>query len=184
MRSKRGRWQPAAAVGVGSTGALGHSGTHLEKLLLLQLCILAVPLFRPLLPLHLQPAARDASAANTLAAAMKQGRKTSQSTHRGSLCRPRHPFSPYGSRDTGWLGACSQLIFKAIARATAQKSGVPDSVATAQLCQALGVRLQRANARAILLRTAAAAGGCANTTFAITSRSKAALVLTTAANAG
>lgn len=83
----------------------------------------------------------------------------------------------------GW-GPGAQLIFKAIARATAQKSGVPDSVATAQLYQALGVRLQRANARAILSRTAAAAAGCANTTFATTSRSKAALVLTTAANAG
>ncbi len=54
----------------------------------------------------------------------------------------------------GW-GPAAQFIFKAIARATAQKLGVPDSVATARLYQALGVRLQRANARAILLRTAA-----------------------------
>ena len=72
-------------------------------------------------------------------------------------------------------------MFRAIVKATSEASGVEVSVATCQLYESLGIRLQRANARAILSRiTAATAAGHNNTALATTS-SEAALVLSAAA---
>lgn len=83
----------------------------------------------------------------------------------------------------GW-GPAAQEFFRVLARASAHAAGVGESTATNQLYQALGVRLQRANARAILTRIAAiSAASCDNTALAATSRSEAALVLAAAESA-
>ncbi|CAE8645136.1 unnamed protein product [Polarella glacialis] len=76
----------------------------------------------------------------------------------------------------GW-GPSAKQVFKTLARATAERSGIPHSVATSQLYQAMGVRLQRANARAILSCTAASAASCSSRALATTSRTEAALLL-------
>ena len=66
-----------------------------------------------------------------------------------------------------------------------ERTGMDESLATAQLYEGLGIRLQRANARAILSRLAAAsAAGHDNSALAATSRSEAALVLSSAASSG
>ena len=80
----------------------------------------------------------------------------------------------------GW-GPEAQHVFKQLAKASADSLGIEESVATNQLYEALGIKLQRANARAILSRQAAlAAARCNNTALAATSRSEAALVLSAA----
>ena len=83
----------------------------------------------------------------------------------------------------GW-GPTAQDVFRVVARATAEASGLDVSTAVSQLYQGLGIRLQRANARAILSRvSAAAAANRNNTALAATSRSEAALVLSAALEA-
>ena len=80
----------------------------------------------------------------------------------------------------GW-GPAARGFFKQLARASSEASGLDESVATSQLYEAVGIRLQRANARAILSRQAAMAAACCNNTaLAVTSRSEAALVLSAA----
>ena len=79
------------------------------------------------------------------------------------------------------MGPAAQGIFRTLARATAETSGIEDSVAVGQLYESMGIRLQRANARAILSRVSAASAVCRdNTALAATSRSEAALVLSAA----
>ena len=79
----------------------------------------------------------------------------------------------------GW-GPMAQDFFRAIAKATAEAMGTEVSVVTWQFYEALGVRLQRSNARAILFGiTAATAAGRNNSALATTS-SEAALVLAAA----
>jgi hypothetical protein len=81
----------------------------------------------------------------------------------------------------GW-GPAAQGVFKTLARITAERTGISDSVATRQLYEAFGIKLQRANARAIMARVgAASAASRDNTTLAATMRSEAALVLSAAA---
>jgi hypothetical protein len=80
----------------------------------------------------------------------------------------------------GW-GPAAQAVLGTLAHTTAQSTGIPHSIATCQLYEALGVRLQRANARAIISRLAASAAARDNTTLAATSRAEAALVLSSAA---
>jgi hypothetical protein len=80
----------------------------------------------------------------------------------------------------GW-GPAARAVLGTLAHTTAQSTGIPHSIATGQLYEALGVRLQRANARAIISRLAASAAACDNTTLAATSRAEAALVLSSAA---
>ena len=78
-------------------------------------------------------------------------------------------------------GPPAQDVFRVIARASAEAFGQDESVAVAQLYQGLAIRLQRANARAILTRiSASAAASRDNTALAATSRSEAALVLSAA----
>ena len=77
----------------------------------------------------------------------------------------------------GW-GPAAQKVFSFISRATAEKQGITDSAASRQLYQALGVKLQRANARAIIARVAGSSNLSTNSAFATTSLSEAALVLT------
>ena len=60
-----------------------------------------------------------------------------------------------------------------------------ESTAVCQLYEAMAIRLQRANARAILTRLSAAMNASqSNTALAATSRSEAALVLSAAAAMG
>ena len=83
----------------------------------------------------------------------------------------------------GW-GPTDQDVFRVVARATAEASGPDVSTAVSQLYQGLGIRLQWANARAILARVSAAAtANRNNTALAATSRSEAALVLSAALEA-
>ena len=80
----------------------------------------------------------------------------------------------------GW-GPAAQDVFRVVARASAEALGLDVSTAVAQLYQGLGIRLQRANARAILSRiSASTSASCNNTALAATSRSEAALVLSAA----
>ncbi len=80
----------------------------------------------------------------------------------------------------GW-GPAAQGVFKQLAKATAESTGIEESVATSQLYETMGIRLQRANARAVLSRQAAiTASRCFNAALADTSRSEAALVLSAA----
>ena len=83
----------------------------------------------------------------------------------------------------GW-GPEAQGFFRQLAKATADKTGVDASVATCQLYEALGIKLQRANARAMLSRIATWADHRSSTTLAATSRSEAALVLIAATPSG
>ena len=76
----------------------------------------------------------------------------------------------------GW-GPSAQEVFRTIARATAERQGLDPSIATSQLYQSLGIKLQKANARAILARTSTTTTAPDNTAIASTSRSEAALVL-------
>ena len=78
----------------------------------------------------------------------------------------------------GWRPA-AQGFFRNLARATAERQGIDVSVATSQLYESLGIKLQRANARAILSRTSALLSSCDNSAIA-TTRSEAALVLSAA----
>ena len=75
----------------------------------------------------------------------------------------------------------AQDVFRAIAKATAEPKGTDASVATCQLYEGLGVRLQSSNARAILSRITAATAAGRNNSALATSSSKAALVLGAAA---
>ena len=79
----------------------------------------------------------------------------------------------------GW-GPAAQNFFRNLARATAERQGIDASQASNQLYESMGIRLQRANARAILSRTSALLTSCDNTAIA-TTRSEAALVLSAAA---
>ena len=83
----------------------------------------------------------------------------------------------------GW-GPEAQSFFRQLAKATADKTGVDPSVATCQLYESLGIKIQRANARAILARAVAWTDSRSSTTLAATSRSEAALVLTAATPCG
>ena len=74
----------------------------------------------------------------------------------------------------GW-GELAQAAFKTIALAAAARSGATESVEICYLYEGLSVKLQRANARALLSRVAAAKESSA-TALAVTSHSEAALV--------
>ena len=83
----------------------------------------------------------------------------------------------------GW-GPLAQDLFRVVAKASAEVSGLDVSMAACQLYQAMSVELQRGNALAILSHIlAASAANCDNTALAATSRSEAALVLSAAATA-
>ena len=78
----------------------------------------------------------------------------------------------------GW-GPTAQNFFRKLAKATAERQGLDPSVASSQLYESMGIRLQRANARAVLSRTAALLSSCDVTAIA-TTRSEAALVMSAA----
>ena len=76
----------------------------------------------------------------------------------------------------GW-GPSAQEVLRTIAQATAKRQGLDPSIDAAQLYQSLGIKLQKANARAILARSSTTTTAPDNTAIASTSRSEAALVL-------
>ena len=118
---------------------------------------------------------------HALAAAMDEAAKLSD-RDTGQRCAAQgFKLAPMVAETFGGWGPEAQHVFKQLAKANAESSGVEESVATNQLYEALGIKLQRANARAILSHQAAlAAARCNNTTLTATSRSEAALVLSAA----
>ena len=83
----------------------------------------------------------------------------------------------------GW-GPSAQEIFRSIAKSSAEIAGMDISTATCQLYESMAMKLQRANARAILSRVSATSAiSRDNTALAATSRSEAALVLSAAMGA-
>ena len=123
---------------------------------------------------------RDA-AGHTLAAAMNYEAQKLADRQTAQRCTEMgFKLTPMVAESLGGWGPAAQGLFREVAKATAQTSGLEESVAVSQLYEAMGIRLQRANARAILTRLAAALNTSrSNTALAATSRSEAALVLTT-----
>ena len=100
---------------------------------------------------------RDA-ANRTLAAAMDYEAHKLADRHTAQRCADLgFQLTPMVAETLGGWGPMAQEVFRAIAKTTAESKGIDVSMATCQLYEALGVRLQRANARAILSRIAAAA---------------------------
>ena len=89
-------------------------------------------------------------------------------------------LTPMVAETLGGWGPAAQKVFRAIAKATAEATGLDDSAETSQLCEGLGIKLQRANARVILSRIAAATAAGRNSTALATTSSEAALVLSAA----
>jgi hypothetical protein len=129
----------------------------------------------------LQASMREVAAQHTLAAAMAYESHKLGDRNTASLCQAQGlTLIPMIAETLGGWGPAAQHFFQVLARSTAERTGVPDSVAVGQLYQALGIRLQRANARSILTRSAATATRPVSTTLAANSRSEAALLLTAA----
>ena len=125
------------------------------------------------------------AARRPLAAAMDYEAKKMEDRQTAQRCADSgFKLVPVVAETLGGWGPAAQGIFRTLARATAETSGIEDSVAVGQLYESMGIRLQRANARAILSRISAASAACRdNTALAATSRSEAALVLSAAASA-
>jgi hypothetical protein len=129
----------------------------------------------------LQAALLSESSQHSLAAARSyeahklEDRQTAQQCAAAGLT-----LVPMVAETLGGWGPAAQSFFRHLAKATAERQGIDPSIASCQLYEGLGVRLQRANARAVLSRTAALSSSVDNTAIA-TSRSEAALVLSAAA---
>ena len=122
------------------------------------------------------------SARRHLAAAMDYEAHKLSDRQTGDRCAELgFTLVPMVAETLGGWGPAAQDVFRVVARASAEALGLDVSTATAQLYQGLGIRLQRANARAILSRiSASTTASCNNTALAATSRSEAALVLSAA----
>ncbi len=122
------------------------------------------------------------AANRTLAAAMDYEAHKLADRHTAQRCDELgFQLTPMIAETLGGWGPMAQDVFRAIAKATAEAKGMDVSMATCQLYEALGVRLQRSNARAILSRITAATAAGRNHTALATPSSKAALVLAAAA---
>ena len=126
------------------------------------------------------------AAGRSLAAAMEYEAQNLEDRSTAQRCLDQgFKLVPMVVETLGGWGPMAQDIFKVVASTSAEVSGVDVSTATCQLYQAMSIKLQRANARAILSRiSAASAASHNNTALAATSRSEAALVLSAAATAG
>jgi hypothetical protein len=131
----------------------------------------------------LQADMRADAAARPLAAAMAyEADKLADRATADRCAQQGFRLTPMIVETLGGWGPAAQGVFKTLARITAERTGISDSVATRQLYEAFGIKLQRANARAIMARVgAASAASRDNTTLAATMRSEAALVLSAAA---
>ena len=115
------------------------------------------------------------AAARSYEAHKLEDRRTAQQCAEAGLT-----LVPMVAETLGGWGPAAQNFFRNLARTTAERQGIDPSIASNQLYEGLGIRLQRANARAVLSRTSALLSSCDNTAIA-TTRSEAALVLSTAA---
>ena len=70
----------------------------------------------------------------------------------------------------------AQEVFRAITKTSTESSGLDDSIAVSHLYEAVGVKLQRANARATLSRITVTMAAGRNSSAIATTSSKAALV--------
>ena len=120
------------------------------------------------------------SAQHSLAAARSYEAHKLEDRRTAQLCAEAGlTLVPMVAETLGGWGPAAQGFFRNLARATAERQGIDASLATSQLYESLGIKLQRANARAILSRTSALLSSCDNTAIA-TTRSEAALVLSAA----
>ena len=127
---------------------------------------------------------RDASS-RQLAAAMAYEAEKLEDRNTAQRCAAQGlKLIPMIAETFGGWGPAAQGFFNSLAKASAERSGVDVSRGTCQLYLSMGIKLQRANARAILARTATATTSCDYTALAATSRSEAALVLSAAVATG
>ncbi len=130
------------------------------------------PLQAALLP---ESSQHSLAAARSYEAYKLEDRRTAQQCTEAGLT-----VVPMVAETLGGWGPAAQNFFRNLARATAEREGIDTSLASSQLYESMGIKLQRANARAILSRTSALLSSCDNTAIA-TTRSEAALVLSAAA---
>jgi len=126
------------------------------------------------------------AAGRTLAAAMDYEAKKLEDRQTGARCSELgFQLIPMVVETLGGWGPAAQKLFRVIAKSSAEVSGLEESVAVCQIYEGMAIKLQRANARAILSRvSAASAARRDNTALVATSRSEAALVLSSAVAVG
>ena len=134
----------------------------------------------------LQAAMVHDAAGRTLAAAMDYEAKKLEDRQTGARCSQLgFQLIPMVVETLGGWGPAAQKLFRVIAKSSAEVSGLEESAAVCQIYEGMAIKLQRANARAILSRvSAASAARRDNTALAATSRSEAALVLSSAVAVG
>ena len=129
----------------------------------------------------LQVALRRDASGRQLAAAMAYEAEKLEDRDTAQRCAAQGlKLIPMVTETFGGWGPAAQGFFLSLAKASAERSGTDVSLATCQLYHSMGIRLQRANARAILSRIASTTTSCDYTALAATSRSEAALVLSAA----
>ncbi len=114
------------------------------------------------------------AAARSYEAHKMEDRRTAQQCAAAGLT-----LVPMVAETLGGWGPAAQNFFRNLAKAAADRQGIDASIASCQIYESMGIRLQRANARAVLSRTSALLTSCDNTAIA-TTRSEAALVLSAA----
>ena len=123
----------------------------------------------------MQPAWQQDAGQRPLAAAMGYEAHKFADRETAQRCNiAGYRLIPMVAETLGGWGPEAQSFFRVLSKATAEHKGLDLSLASNQLYQALGIRLQRANARAILSRVAAAP--LDQTALAATSHSEAVLV--------
>jgi arginine/lysine/ornithine decarboxylase len=123
---------------------------------------------------------RSTSAQHSLAAARSYEAHKMEDRQTAQLCAAAGlTLVPMIAETLGGWGPAAQHFFRRLSRATAERQGLDPSIASSQLYESMGIKLQRANARAVLSRTSALLSSCDNTAIA-TTRSEAALVLSAA----
>ena len=128
----------------------------------------------------LQAALLMESAQHSLAAARSYEAHKMEDRQTAQLCAAAGlTLVPMIAETLGGWGPAAQNFFRKLSRATAERQGLDPSIASSQLYESMGIKLQRANARAVLSRTSALLSSCDNTAIA-TTRSEAALVLSAA----
>ena len=120
------------------------------------------------------------SARHPLAAARSYEAHKMQDLRTAQQCSAaRLTLVPMVAETLGGWGQAAQNFFCNLSGATTERLGLDPSVASSQLYESMGIKLQIANARAVLSRTSALLSSCDNTAIA-TTRSEAALVLSAA----
>ena len=129
----------------------------------------------------LQVAMRRDASGRQLAAAMAYEAEKLEDRNTAQRCAAQGlKLIPMIAETFGGWGPAAQGFFNSLAKASAERSGMDVFTATCQLYHSMGIRLQRANARAILARLAPASASRDFTSLADASRSEAVLALSAA----